>query len=45
MDVFLHINGEKLVGGFHTHPKSNSDPSIGDLENAYREGFESSEVL
>ena len=34
------INGEKLVGGFHTHPKSNSDPSIGDLENAYREGFE-----
>ncbi len=34
------INGEELVGGFHTHPHKNSEPSIGDMQNAYREGFE-----
>jgi len=34
------INGEELVGGFHTHPDDNSDPSLGDMQNAYREGLE-----
>lgn len=34
------INGEELIGGFHTHPEANSEPSIGDLQNAYVEGLE-----
>lgn len=34
------LNGEELVGGFHTHPEANSEPSLGDLLNAYSEGLE-----
>lgn len=34
------INGEELVGGFHTHPHDNSEPGMGDLLSAYREGLE-----
>lgn len=31
---------ETKIGGFHTHPISDSSPSIGDVENAYLYGVE-----